>query len=553
MGHKDHVVLGLNGGFTGGYQDVCAALLVNGELKAMVEEERLNRIKFSPSQLPFRSVHEVLRISGFAAQDIDAVALHGSSWHEGVDLELGRYLKHHFGIERKVRRYPHHHCHAASVFYSSGFHEAAVITLDNSGDGLSGQILRMSKGRPTEVVFQWRKPNSLGVFYSAITQYCGFFRESDEYKLMGLAAFGEPRADMFSDFLKSDSVNGYNLNTDYIIPIYPDRPSPSKHHILYSDILEKITGVPPRTAGEEFSQQYKDIAASAQWVLSKAIRDVTEQAIKQTGLRNICFAGGVCMNSRAMAEAAAHFGSEYNFYLSPFSGDMGISAGAAMMFAEEDGQSVKPLAKAYLGAEYTDQQIEEVLKGFGLSYSYCEDVVSRAADLLRNGCVLGWFQGRAEAGARALGNRSILADPTFADAAERVNRVVKFRESFRPFAPAVIEESASDYFMIPGGASPFMTMAVNAKDRSSTLIPSVVHRDKSARVQTVNQESNALFYTLLREVGKRSGHPVLLNTSLNTRNHPMAYKPSDALETFFTSGLDALFLGNYLLLKSPQE
>ena len=541
----------MNGGFSGGYQDVCAALLINGELTAMVEEERLNRIKFSPSQLPLRSVQEVLRISGIKYQDIDAVALHGSSWHAGVDHELERYLKHHFGTEKKINRYPHHHCHAASVFYSSGFQEAAVITLDNSGDGLSGQILHMCKGKPAEVIYQWRKPNSLGVFYSAITQYCGFFRESDEYKLMGLAAYGEPRQDMFSEFLKSDSVIGYSLNTDYIIPVYPDRPSPSKHHILYSDILEKHIGHPPRKTGDPFTQQYMDIAASAQWILTKAIRDITDIAIQKTGLRNICFAGGVCMNSRAMADLMDHFGSAYQFYLSPFSGDMGISAGAAMMYAEENGQSVKPLESAYLGAAFSDQQIKEVLNGIGIPFSYCEDVVSTAADLLRKGYVLAWFQGRAEVGARALGNRSILADPTFSDAAERVNRLVKYREAFRPFAPAVTAESANHYFAIPGGASPYMPLAVNAREGVAERIPSVIHRDQSARVQTIEQKDNPLFHRLLQEMGSQSGHPVLLNTSLNTRNQPMAYKPEDALETFFTSGLDALFLGNYLLNKTP--
>jgi len=540
-------ILGINGGFGGGYQDPCACLYADGKIIAAVEEERLNKIKFSTAIFPLKSIREVLSLGNIAIKDVSIVAFHGISWQAKIEDDIRSFFLHHFGFCPAIKRYHHHDAHAASSFYLSGFDEALVVTMDNSGDGISSQIM-IGKNGKLELLKNWQRPNSFGTFYSCITQLAGFDRDSDEYKLMGLAPYGNPKVYDFSKFIYNKEDGDYELNTSYIYPIQPLQSFPNKQIPLYSQQLLDELKIANSFSIKDTTIQ-KDLAASAQKHIEDVICEWINFWIEKTGLKNICLAGGVAMNC-VLNQKITERCNITNLFVPPFAGDQGISIGNAFLAGIEN--EIAPnqeIFSAYSGRNYSTEEIEIILKHNNISYKILEDVISNAAQYITDGKIIGWFQGKAEIGARALGNRSILANPTIKGMKENINKKIKFRDSFRPFCPSVLAEDFDVYFDSSLKEIPYMNTTVNCKPVAITELPEIVHIDNTARVQTVSSKNNVIFHQLLTELKKKTGHGVVLNTSLNVRNQPMAYDINDALITLFTSGLDALFIENILIEK----
>ncbi|MFN8297497.1 MAG: carbamoyltransferase C-terminal domain-containing protein [Chitinophagales bacterium] len=539
------IVLGINGGFRLGYQDVSAVLVQDGTVVAAVEEERLSRIKHAPGQLPFKAINEVLRIAGLQYGDIQAVATHGATWGTEWPQRVSDYLRFNFGSCPPLHVYHHHDCHAASAYYASGLAESMVLTIDSSGDGVS---LQLAIGRAGQLHIEQRieRPDSLGIFYSLVTQFCGFTRDADEYKLMGLSSYGNRQAYDFSDIITY--TNGsLKLNQSYIKAIAPGAPQSTRYEQMFNAKLVDKFGA-PRLPGAAITPVYRDIAASAQQHLEELLVAIVTDFHKKTGLRNLCLAGGVALNCAAN-QKLANLPFIDNIYIQPASSDAGVSLGAAYLATADAGINCQPMPDVYLGAEYQQQEILQLLDVQQQRYVVSTDVASQAAQLLADGGILGWFSGRAEFGPRALGSRSILACAQNQEVKQTVNRKVKFRESFRPFCPSVLEEDKARYFNGKPHLAPYMTINFNANEVAKDELPGIVHVDGTARLQTVNRHTSLMYYSLLQQVKELTGHGVLLNTSFNRSNEPMVYSPLDAVATFHSTGLDALVLGDILLLK----
>jgi carbamoyltransferase len=540
-------ILGINGGFGGGYQDPCACLYKDGKIIAAVEEERLNKIKFSTGLFPLKSVQEVLSIAEITLKDVSIVAFHGTTWQIKIEEDIHNFIQHHFGYCPTIKRYHHHNAHAASAYYLSGFTEALVVTLDNSGDGISSQIMTGKNGK-LELLKNWQRPDSFGTFYSCITQLAGFNRDADEYKLMGLAPYGNPKAYDF-DFLLSNDENGnYYLNPDYIYPITQGQSFPNKQIPLYNQQLLNTLNIKNPFSIKNTDIQ-KDLAASAQYHLENVVCKWMNFWIKKTGIKNICLSGGVAMNCVLNQQIIMRCNTD-NLFIPPFAGDQGISIGNTFLAGIERKITPEQNAfSAYAGRKFIAAEIETILQQNNISYQIINNSVEKAAQYIAQGKIIGWFQGKAEIGARALGNRSILANPAIKGMKEKINATIKLRESFRPFCPSVLEEDFSVYFSSAVVKIPYMNITVDCKKITQDELPEIVHTNNTARVQTVSSENNAIFHQLLLEVKKYTGHGVLLNTSLNVRNQPMAYDINDSLITFYTSGLNALFIENILIEK----
>lgn len=540
------IILGINGGFRQGYQDVSACIVKDGKLIAAIEEERLNRIKHSAGHLPFLSVIAVLQITKIRFEEIDQIAFHGSTWGEEVQGRLEAYFRNHFGSCPTLKRFHHHDCHAASSFFASGFKEALVISLDNSGDGVSLQIMT-AKNQKLSLIQRTLRPDSLGLFYQCITQYCGFVKDSDEYKLMGLASYGNRFKYDFSWLI--DFVDGtLKLETKYFNLPLPGQASLHQDEMVFNQaFIEKLGAQKrlPKTAIESF---YMDIAASAQQHLEQLVIKIAQFYMGKYEQTNLCLAGGVALNC-VMNQQLMNSTFVEQLYIQPASNDAGISLGAAWLACIDNQIELQKFESIYLGQEYSSDEIELILKQSKVDYQYVDFPEKIAAQALADNLVLAWFQGRMEFGPRALGNRSILANPGNPKMQEILNSKIKFRESFRPFCPSVLEEDVSLYFEGAQKKSPHMTITFDVNAWGQESLPSVVHVDKTARIQSVNIEDNPRFYSLLTELKKINGHGVVMNTSFNLSHEPIVCSPRDALASFYASGIDLLILGNYLIKK----
>lgn len=539
-------ILGINGGLRQAYQDVSACLIKDGVLVAAIEEERLNRVKFSAGKLPYLSVLEVLKIGNITIQDIDLIAFHGSTWDAEIDPRLTAFFENHFGYAPPIKRYHHHDCHAASTFYASGMDEALVITNDNSGDGISFQVM-LGKGTELSLLKRIARPDSLGLFYQIITQYCGFTKDSDEYKVMGLSSYGN--RDRFDFQFLIDFIDGeLIINRDYIFVPAPGAPSTHKDEMVFNqDFIDKM-GRKKRLNTADFDSFYKDVAASAQAHLERLIVKIAQHFMSQLEQKNLCLAGGVSLNCVANQKLMnADFVD--SLFVFPASSDAGIAVGAAYLAAIEHGDVLHKMENVYWGNSFSDEAIEVVLKQCQTNYELVTDVAQKAAQDIASSKVIGWFQGRMEFGPRALGNRSILANACDLKMQDIVNQKVKFRESFRPFCPSVLEEDALLYFEGKQKTSPYMTITYDVRTNAKNLVPSVVHVDQTARIQTVNQTQNPLFYQLLKNLKAITQHGLVMNTSFNVANEPIVATPREALASFYGSGLDVLFIGNFRISK----
>lgn len=533
-------ILGINGGVRPGYQDISAVLMHNGKVIAAIEEERLNRVKHTAGHLPILSVKEVLKIAGIQIQDVAVVAFHGSSWQQHIEVVLQSHFENYFGYCPPIKRYHHHDCHAASTFYPSGFDEAVVITVDGSGDGVSTQIAVGRNGK-LEVVHRYDRPQSLGMFYAMFTQFCGFTRDADEYKLMGLAAYGKPHQFDLDDVLRVRDY-GYYFNEDYLVEIVPGQPAPSRNEMLFSKRLEQLLHTKRRTE-KEIDEVYKHLAAAAQSQLEKALVALVKKYVAETGIRKVCMAGGVALNCLANQKIEA-LEEVQELFVQPASSDAGISLGAAYLASAEMGiNNFEKQIHTFWGNEFTAAAIAETLERCNLQFTVDQNFIGTAANALAANKVIGWFQSKMEFGPRALGNRSILANPAAPNIQQTVNHKIKFREGFRPFGASVLEENFHEFFEAKCNNAPYMTKVFFVKEKYRELLKGVTHADGTCRVQTINRNQNALYYDLISAFKHKSGFGVLLNTSFNLSHEPIVNTPREAVASFFASGLDELYLG----------
>jgi carbamoyltransferase len=536
-------ILGICGGIRLGNWDSAASLIMDGKIVAAAEEERFTRVKHAPGNLPTQAIRYCLDEGGLDIRDVDAVVFPGRTYRNMRD-RLSNYFLFAHGHAPRIELCDHHEAHAASAYYTSGFSDALVVTFDFSGDRRATTISR-GAGARLELLDYWEFPQSLGFYYAMITQHLGFDFGEDEYKVMGLASYGRPTVDM--NWLLRSEEGAYSLAPEVMRAMTEGEPPFSPQERLYSQHLEAHLG-PPRQKRSEIEAFHKDLASSAQRHLENTVLALIKPFQSRSGARNLCLAGGVAMNC-VMNQRLAESGDFDAVYVSPVSGDAGLALGSALLLAASEA-NVAPdrLESAAWGPGYDDGEIRKSLEEVRAPYREVSDPAVVAAEAIAQGRIVGWYQGRMEYGARALGHRSILANPQIAEMKDRVNAVVKFREGFRPFAPSVTRDGADAYFEKVYD-SPFMTSTFTVQPAAREIIPAVTHADGTARVQTVSPQSDSLYYLLLNEVAKRTGVPVVLNTSFNIKGQPIVENPNQAISTFYGSGLDLLVAGSFVLEK----
>lgn len=536
------IILGLHGGVTIGQHEPAAALIINGKVAALCEEERYLRIKSAYGYLPNYSIKACLKMANIKWEDIDLIVTPGITYDDFSD-RIHLYLKHHFGSCPKIERIHHQMAHIASAFYGSGLEESLVLSLDATGDGASSMMGYATRAEGIRILDQIPTNQSLGYFYTLMTYYLGF-EDGDEYKVMGLAPYGKPNVDLSK--IMRIVEHGWKFDWSTI----RSNPAPrSPFEPNYAPQLAEILGQPHRLPSGEMTQFYKDVARSTQAVFEDCLLSLVKSLqARAPSSRNLCYAGGVALNCSGNKKLL-YSGDFDNVYVSPVSSDRGLALGCAYYGAVQLGDKPWPLANPYLGSSYSNDHIQKELTANGIAYKEVDDPAEAGAKLLGAGQIVGWFQGRSEAGARALGNRSIIAKCETEAMRDKVNLKIKYREEFRPFAPAVMFEASEHYFITKNKDLPTMSFTVDAVKEKSNQIAAVVHVDNTARVQTVRSSDNEIFYDLIRQYGQLSGNPVIMNTSFNLKGQPIVETPRDAIMTFFGCGLDALVLGNFVVQK----
>lgn len=535
------IILGLNAGVTVNQHDPAAALIRDGELICCVEEERLFRIKSPRGFLPIESIYACLKEAKIDMRAVDLVVLPGETYADLIERTRA-YLVHHFGYAPKIRAINHQMAHLASAFFQSDFDQAMCISYDAYGDKLSAALAVAD--RKKGVTIQETRPfdNSLGHFYGTITSYLGFYPGEDEYKVMGLAPYGKNPIDL--SFFGQVSIDGYCIDNQFI----RTTPPPTFQEPFYTQKLEDALGGPARKKGEPISDRHRDIAAGAQASLEAMAISLVKYHFGRTNQSNLCLAGGVALNC-SLNRHLSKLPFIKDVFVQPAASDRGLALGCALQAAFEEGDSLKPITHVFYGPSSSAKKIQHDIELTGVSAVEVEDPSDVAAELISQGKIIGWYQGRSEFGPRALGHRSILASPTVLNMKDQINARIKFREEFRPFAPSVLSEMASELFAMKA-PSPYMTVAYDVNSPWNEKMPATTHVNNTARVQTVSKESDPLYYELIRGVRRRTECPAVLNTSFNIKGQPIVESPLDAISTFYGTGMDYLVLGNFLISKS---
>jgi len=561
----------------GGYvHDASAALIHNGKVVAAVQEERLTKVKHAGG-FPFKSIEFCLNQADISFDDLDSVAFYQSKNHfnklmlsslfdflthplwsiRNLDRVFGRlafqaYKNIRFIIElqlfrkkynlnkKKILFFDHHKSHAASAYFSSGKERLGVLVVDAVGDSKTTSYWDCKNGDLLEVIKPVKHPNSIAKIYSLITKHLGFPSMGDQYKVMGLASYGKPR--YFSDMKKIVKLtkNGYTFNNKYF--------SWQDGYVFSPKFREKFGN--PRDSSLDITDIDKDIAASAQALFEYVVEHCVGILVNKIKHSNISIAGGSALNCTANGKLLSS-NNYSDVYVSAFSSDLGTCIGAAYLAYYRNNEynpSKSHLMTDSFGPSFNDDDIERILKRSSVKYSYTDNPQKYAANEIYNGKIVGWFSGKMEFGPRSLGNRSILADPRKAEIKDRINKNIKFREEFRPFAPIILREKMSKYYSMDID-SPFMTFTLPVVKKMRKNIEGVVHVDGTSRVQTVSKNNNAALYELVNYFYKASGVPVVLNTSFNLAGEPIVCTPEDALRTFYTSGIDTLVLENFIIEK----
>ena len=593
-------------GISAYYHDAAAALLRDGTIVAAAQEERFSRTKHDP-RFPANAIRYCLQAGGIEAASVDKVVFYDKPFlkferlletylafaprgFKSFRMAMPVWLREKLflkdllrkelaavapgaGWEEKLLFSEHHLSHAASAFFPSPFEEAAVLTMDGVGEWATCS-LAVGRGNRLEILREILFPHSLGLLYSAFTYYCGFKVNSGEYKLMGLAPYGEPLyADLIRDHLIDIREDGsFRLDLKYF--------DYCTGLTMTSALFDARFDGPARKPSELLTQRHMDLAASVQLVTEEVVSGLANYAMRETGMKNLCLAGGVALNCVANGKLLRQ-GHAERIWVQPAAGDAGGALGAALVAHHISGGAARSavagdaMRGSYLGPEFAQADIEARLTGAGARFKVLENEAALletcAADLAA-GRALGWFQGRMEFGPRALGARSILGDPRGADMQRTLNLRVKFRESFRPFAPAILREDLAEWFEMDAD-SPYMLFVapvVEKRRRAMSVeehalfgidklniprsdIPAVTHVDYSARVQTVHPETNPLFHALLKRFKAQTGCPVLVNTSFNVRGEPIVCTPEDAFRCFMGSGIERLAIGRCYLEKESQD
>lgn len=532
-------ILGIHGGVTVNQHDAAAALIMDGKLVCCVEEERLMRVKTATGMLPIESINACLKEAGITIRDIDLIALPGETYPD-LAQRTGEWIKHHFGHVPKIETVNHQTAHLAAAYYHSGYDEAMCLSYDAYGDGISGSLGNARAKDGLRVVETLPATNSLGVFYATMTSFLGFKPGEDEYKVMGLAPYGKPDIDL--SFFCRPTSDGYVADVSY----FRTRRAATQYEPYYSPKLVEKLGE-PRRKGEPVTDHYKNIAASTQATLEACAVSLVTHLQSVTGQRNLCLAGGVALNCSAN-RVLAKLPFVDRIFVQPASSDRGLALGCALYAAAANGERIQAIDHVFYGPTRTTEEIEGAISLSGISAKRVDDPARRAAEILADGKIVAWYQGRSEFGPRALGHRSILADPGKPHMKDEINRRVKFREEFRPFAPSVLDERYKEIYDLKE-SSPYMTLACDVLNGWGAKVPATTHVNNTARVQTVAAETDALYHSLISEFDKLTGRPVVLNTSFNIMGQPIVERPLEAISTFAGCGIDALVIGNYLLEK----
>lgn len=593
-------------GISAFYHDSAAALIENGAIIAAAQEERFTRKKHDPG-FPKEAIDYCLKEAGLTLSDVDHVVffekpfikferlletylasapagfqsfkmaipvwIKDKLFQKGNLIELLEEFEDAGEIEDKLLFAEHHQSHAASAFFPSPFEEAIILTMDGVGEWATASVA-IGRGNELTTVREIQFPHSLGLLYSAMTYYTGFRVNSGEYKVMGLAPYGEPKyAKLIKDNLIDIKEDGsFWLDQSYFNYATGLTMTSSKFHDLF--------GAPPRTSEDQITQREMDLAASVQAVTEEVMLKMTESLAKEYGIKNLCLAGGVALNCVANGKVI-RAGSFENVWVQPAAGDAGGALGAALAahYIEKKqprtvGANMDAMKGSYLGPEYEQSDIETRLTKAGAVFEVLTDetVMTETAKCLEDGHAVGWFQGRMEFGPRALGGRSILGDPRNPEMQKTLNLKIKYRESFRPFAPSIISDEVSNYFEHEG-TSPYMLVVAPVKEehRKDTskedvglfgieklniprsTIPAITHVDYSARIQTVHAETNPRYHALISAFKEQSGCPIVVNTSFNVRGEPIVNTPEDAFHCFMGTEMDTLVVGNCLMRKPAQD
>ncbi len=586
-------------GISAFYHDSAACLIQDGKITSAAQEERFTRKKHDPS-FPKNSIQYCLQNNGLSANDLGYVVFYDKpflkferiletylsyapigikSFIKAIPLWIKQKLwmkeliRKELGYEGKILFTEHHESHAASAFFPSPFQEAAFLTLDGVGEWATASY-GVGKDNKIAIHAEIHFPHSLGLLYSAFTYYTGFKVNSGEYKVMGLAPYGKPKYKelILSELIDLKEDGSFKMNMEYF--------NYCAGLTMTSGKFEKLFGGPPRKPESPLTQRDMDLARSVQEVTEEVLMRMSRHIHKQTGQKNICIAGGVALNCVGNGKILRE-GPFENVWIQPAAGDAGGALGAALFawYQYLDNPRITDGNKdfmrgAYLGPMFENGYILEYLKKNNIPYTELsdEELPEKIADLIAQEKVIGWFQGRMEFGPRALGARSIIGDARSPKMQEVMNLKIKFRESFRPFAPSVIEERISDYFEL-GGESPYMLLVAPVRKeilremtqeeqklfgldklhvvRSS--IPAVTHIDYSARIQTVDKETNPLYHKMISKFNEKYGCPVIINTSFNVRGEPIVCTPEDAYLCFMRTNMDYLLMGNFLLEKKEQK
>ena len=537
---------------TNNQHDSAACFLSNGNVLGCYEEERYVRYKHAYGHLPIYSISAGLKAHNLNIRDISLVAI-PTIKHVDLIRRTQLFLEHYFGYSPQIVPVNHQLSHLASAFYPSGFKESMLISADGQGDfeslalgvgQLNGTVSGGKRSREGGIKILETKgiDQSLGIFYQTLTQYLGFSGAGDEYKVMGLSAYGNSGTVNLESVIQIGPTD-YNINPEYL---QRDPVSRNLSEPRFGELLIKEFG-PARVKGEPLTQNNRDFARAIQDNFEKALISTVQKLHERTGINRLGLAGGCALNCLTnMKILDLPFIDE--IFIQPASTDQGSALGAAQMVSLDLGIEPKPIENYFLGSSYTENEILENLKLSRVPFKYCNDVPYQAAKCLNENRIIAIHNGRSEFGPRALGNRSILANPAVADIRDQINRRIKFREEFRPFAPAILGEKYGEVFDARS-SNPFMTVTSRVLENWKSKIPGVTHVDGTARAQAVWRNHNSRFYDLIHEFYKLSGVPLVINTSFNVMGEPIVETPMDAIRTFYGSGLDDLFIGNYHLTK----
>jgi len=559
-----------------GGHDTAASIMVDGKILAASSQERYDHKKHS-RDFPIDAINDCLKTAGIKMEDVDEIAYANDTLYHITEFYLKPALENearieflindndrirqfydmedvirkHTGFAGKINFYRHHMCHLASAYYPSGFDKALILSLDGVGEMETGMYAYGKDGEINIIHDDTKYPDSLGLLYSAVTYYLGWKHHCDEGIIMGLASYGNPHDtipnsdqtyyEVFSEIIQENGKYGYTINRDWIV----------YHKERSKWVSEKFYDLmgPKRDYDDEVTKHHQNIAAALQLRLETVVLKHLKQLREEYDTDKLCIAGGVGLNC-SMNGKIEQSGIFDEIFVQPASGDDGTSLGTCYLASKASGFDLKPKKdhNFYLGTVFSEKEIENAVKTSGVNYQKPDNLYEATAKILAEGQIIAWYQGRSEFGPRALGNRSILTKPFPDSMRDYINGKVKFREYFRPFAPAVLKEHCSEYFDI-SQESPHMLIACHVQPEKKEVIPAVVHTDDTCRVQTVGEDNNYRFRKLLEAFYEETDVPVLLNTSFNVKGQPIVNTPEEAIKCFQSTAIESLVVGDYILSK----